>query len=236
MTAATYGLPALFSPGPIQAATGNNKLTKELMIPCGGIKLEALLEMPRNSGHSVPGAVICHSNPRLGGNMHNPLMNRIAGILLTEGVACLRFNFRGVGRSGGSQGDGVAELDDVKAALDFLRKIDNVKKTIAAGYSFGCYVALRAAADYPGVNALIGIAPPITTRDFEFLTKEKRPKLLVAGDRDSFCPRKRLEELLRRVPEPKRWVVVPGADHFTVGNGDVLPHEVKGFIDRSRLI
>jgi alpha/beta superfamily hydrolase len=53
--------------------------------------------------------------------------------------------------------------------------------------------------------------------DFSFLETCGRPKLFVSGARDQFGPRARLEQLVATLPEPKRLVIIEGADHFFAG-------------------
>jgi alpha/beta superfamily hydrolase len=181
--------------------------------------------------------VICHANPKFGGNMRDQALVRVADALLSKGIVCLRFNFRGTGRSSGSGGSGVGEVEDVRAALDFLQeqKLVDRSRMLVAGYSFGCWVALKAAANDPRARALIGIAPPLNTRDFSFLDQDRRPKLLMVGDRDAMCSKERFEKFVSGLPEPKRAVVVPGADHFKICNDESVPREIVSFVERNQL-
>jgi uncharacterized protein len=208
-------------------------MRNDVSIPCGTLTLEGVLEIPTNGGRRVPGAVICHPHPLYGGNMHNNVVRAIRKGLLDRGVACLRFNFRGTGRSWGDHGDGTDEIQDVLAALDFLQQAPAVapQKLLVAGYSFGCWVGLKAAAKDARPISLIGVSPPVDVYDFTFLLEEKRPKLLIAGDRDFVCAADLFQKLTAQVPDPKRVVLLAGADHFHVGNEEKLIREVDAFID-----
>lgn len=196
----------------------------EVSIPCNDIELEGILQFPESIDRPCPGAVICHPHPLYGGNMHNNVAVAIAEGLLTEGVVCLRFNFRGTGRSGGRHGEGSAEIEDVRAAMDFLTDNDNVDsaRLIVAGYSFGCWVGLNAAAQDERPGMLVGVSPPVDMYDFSFLHTEQRPKLLIAGDRDFVCNHSAFVKLGEQVPEPKTIVTMPGADHFHFGREHIL--------------
>jgi len=206
---------------------------EEVFVRCGSIVLEGVFEAPANAADPSPGAVVCHPHPLYGGNMHNNVTRAARRALIERGVACLRFNFRGTGRSEGSHGDGVAELEDVRAAIDFLvdRKEIDPARLLVAGYSFGCWVGLRAAAGDSRPSRLIGISPPVDSYDFGFLLNETRPKLLVAGDRDFVCSVAGFQELARAVPEPKLTVLLQGADHFHVGREDDLVREIHLFLN-----
>jgi uncharacterized protein len=205
----------------------------EVTIPCGTLSLEGVLEMPEGRGAAVPAAVVCHPHPLYGGNMHNNVVKALRRGFLDQGFACLRFNFRGTGQSWGTHGNGLDEVDDVLAAVDFisLREEVGTGPVVLAGYSFGCWVGLKAAARDTRVSALVGISPPLDMYDFSFLTEETRPKLLVSGDRDFVCSTERFEELTRHVPEPKRVVLLPNTDHFHMGGEDILVRELRSFLE-----
>jgi len=206
---------------------------REIFFRCGSIVLEGMLETPSSTNHRLPAAVICHPHPLYGGNMHNHVVRIVEKELLSRDMICLRFNFRGTGRSEGSYGNGIDELEDVRAALDFLESLNRVnpEKILVAGYSFGCWVGFRAAAADARPTALIGISPPVNEYDFGFLRNEKRPKLLVAGDRDFVCSVDRFEQMLARIPEPKRSKIFRGADHFSIGDHEEMPREINAFLD-----
>jgi len=207
---------------------------EEVFIHCGGIVLEGVLEIPEDAQVPCPGGVICHPHPLFGGNMHNNVTRAIKNGLVRRGVICLRFNFRGTGQSEGTHGNGIDELEDVRAALDFVDKLPQVDSgmLLVAGYSFGCWVGMRAAARDHRPNRLIGISPPVNSYNFSFLKDEIRPKLLVAGDRDFVCSKKPFLELLEQIPEPKMGVVLPGTDHFHIGREQDLVAEIETFLDR----
>ena len=206
---------------------------EEVFIRCGSIVLEGVLEAPEAASGSLGGAVVCHPHPQYGGNMFNNVVRALRKAFLDRNLICLRFNFRGTGRSEGAYGGGIDEIEDVRAALDFAESIDRLdpKKLILAGYSFGCWVALNAAARDPRPARLIGISPPVDEYDFGFLREEKRPKLLMAGDRDFVCSVPKFRQLLDEIPEPKMGKILPGVDHFHVGREDDLIREANAFLD-----
>jgi hypothetical protein len=206
---------------------------RDVSIPCGTLTLEGVLEIPDAAEIPAAAAVLCHPHPLFGGNMHNNVVRALRKGLNQRGLICLRFNFRGTGQSWGIHDNGIGEIDDVLAAVDFLEALKEVdsKRLIVGGYSFGCWVGLRAAARDPRPSRLIGISPPLDTYDFGFLTNETRPKLLIAGDRDFVCSRERFEDLLQQIPEPKKGVIFPGGDHFHVGREEALISEMGAFLD-----
>lgn len=206
----------------------------DIFFHCGSIVLEGVLEFPDNADKPFPAAVICHPHPLYGGNMYNNVTSALKKGLLELGVACLRFNFRGTGGSEGSHGEGLDELEDVRAALDYLVALEDIDadRVLVAGYSFGCWVGLRAAAADSRPVRLIGISPPVDSYDFSFLFDETRPKLLVAGDRDFVCAAGKFTELVEKMPEPKQGTLLPGVDHFHFGRESDLIREMRTFLDQ----
>src|SRR5436309_14345757 len=105
-------------------------------------RLEALL----NAGapDAAYAAVVCHPHPLYGGTLHNKVVFHAMKALNSFGFPVLRFNFRGTGLSQGEHDQGVGEVDDVHAALDWLdREFD--LPIIFAGFSFGAVVGFGAA-------------------------------------------------------------------------------------------
>lgn len=206
---------------------------KKVSIPCGPITLEGLLELPEPDGKSPQGALILHPHPLYGGNMHNNVASALADGLVAHGVATLRFNFRGVGASGGSHGGGVDEIDDVLAAISFLDTLQDLdcSNLILAGYSFGCWVGLKAASLQNRSMRLIGVSPPVDMYDFSFLLNEKRPKLLLAGTSDFVCSSKTFLELAAKMPDPKSIITLENTDHFHFGKEDRIVSETLLFLN-----
>ena len=181
--------------------------------------LEALL----NEG--VPdakyAAVVCHPHPLYGGTLHNKVVFHAMKALNALGFPVLRFNFRSTGLSAGEHDHGIGEVDDVRAALDWLDQEFHLPM-IFAGFSFGAAVGLRAACPDPRVQAVIALGAPVSpiddrSYDYEFLKTCIKPKLFVSGSRDQFAPKAKLEPLVSELPEPKKLVIIEAADHFFEG-------------------
>jgi alpha/beta superfamily hydrolase len=158
------------------------------------------------------------------------------------GFPVLRFNFRGTGLSQGEHDHGIGEVDDVRTALDWL---DNQLHLplIFAGFSFGAAVGLRAACADARVKAAISAGTPVVpvaadtelprTYTFDFLHECAKPKLFVSGARDQFGPRTQLEALVRSLPEPKKLVVIEGADHFFEGRLRELREAIETWVKQA---
>jgi uncharacterized protein len=188
--------------------------------------LEALLDGPAGGAGNRPlraAVVFAHPHPQHGGTMHTKVVYQGAKGLTRIGCAVLRFNFRGVGRSGGSFGGGDGEREDFRAALDYMAARYGGARLWSAGFSFGAWVALETGAADDRVSALIGISPPVVTsvsgQDYSFpnTLASTKPKFFVQGEADEVCPLEGMWAFYGRLLEPKELVVIDGADHLFDG-------------------
>jgi len=187
-------------------------------------RLEALLNA--GSPNATRAAVVCHPHPLYGGTLHNKVVFHAMKALNSFGFPVLRFNFRGTGLSQGEHAAGLGEVDDVRAALDWL-DFEFHLPIIFCGFSFGAAVGLRAASRHEQVQALIALglpAVPVSSEtgparvyDFEFLRPSTKPKLFISGSRDQFAPPGKLEALVATFAEPKQMVRIESGDHFFEG-------------------
>lgn len=173
-------------------------------------RIEALYK----EGDAERTAIVCHPLPTHGGTMHNKVVFRAAKAFEALGYPVLRFNFRGVGCSEGEFRGGEGEAEDVRAALDWMSDEHPDLPMVVCGYSFGNAVGLPVGADHDRVDRLVGIGTPVELYPFDRLAGVTKPKLFVQGDRDEFGPIDELRTRLEPVAEPKRLIVIEGADHF----------------------
>lgn len=187
-------------------------MEETVRIDVGPIRLDGRLAVPPAAS---AGVVICHPHPQFGGSMENDLVVALARALAGAGLATLRFDFRGVGASGGTHDDGRGEIDDTRAAAALLRARLDVPQVTLVGYSFGSVMALRAGVAEPeGTAAMVAIAPPVRLLGIDFLAGSRVPTAFVTGDRDQFCPLATLESARERFAPGSTIALVPGADHF----------------------
>ena len=220
----------------------SNSTIRSLFLNGPAGRIEALL----NAGASTAthAAVVCHPHPLFGGTLHNKVVFHTMKALNSFGFPVLRFNFRGTGLSEGEHDYGKGEVEDVQTALDWLDAEYHLP-LIFAGFSFGAAIGLRAACPDPRVSAVIALGIPVApvaadTEDprvytFEFLHDCAKPKLFVSGARDQFGPRAKLEALVGSVPEPKKLVIVEGADHFFEGRLHELRNAVESWIKEAQV-
>ena len=200
-------------------------------------RLEALLNAgTENATHA---AVVCHPHPLFGGTLHNKVVFHSMKALNTFGFPVLRFNFRGTGLSQGEHDHGIGEVDDVRAALDWLDSEFHLP-LIFSGFSFGAATGLRAACADSRVRAAIGLGVPVApvaaemeeprVYTYEFLQSCAKPKLFVSGARDQFGPRAKLEALVGSLPEPKKLVLIEGGDHFFEGRLREMREAIESWV------
>jgi len=181
-----------------------------------GVNAEGLVERGQANGlHAA--VVIAHPHPQHGGTMHTKAIYQSAKAFGRIGCAVLRFNFRGVGTSAGSFADGVGEMSDFRAALDFMHERYPSVPLWAVGMSFGSWIALTAGASDPRVTTVVGIAPPLARYDFEAVRVSDKPKFFIQGERDELCPLKDMQAFYARAADPKELVVIDAADHLFDG-------------------
>ena len=185
---------------------------------------EVLIDTP--AGEPRAAVVFAHPLPTEGGTMHTKVVFQSAKGLARIGCVVLRFNFRGVGRSAGSWDDGRGEMDDYRAAVDFMAKGHPGLEMWAAGFSFGSYIATTVGADDDRICALIAIAPPVNRYEFASVKMSTKPKFVIHGEADELIPLKLVRDFYAQLREPKELVEIDRANHLFDGQasevGDAL--------------
>ena len=198
-----------------------------------GITLEGILLLPGTEGDEpAPALVMCHPDPRMGGAMTDFVVMGVCDEVLRQGIAVMRFNFRGVGGSTGEFADGVGEAQDVLGALDFLKGQQGVDadRVFLGGYSFGAAMALKAIAKDETPVAYVGVSLPFSAKPHEqeelgFASDLKKPAFVVIGSEDEHGSADAIRELLPK--EHTQVVTVEGADHFYFEPEDALESAAK---------
>lgn len=175
-------------------------------------------------------AVVCHPLPTGGGTLHNKVVFRMARGLESANVATLRFNFRGVGASTGTFDGGEGEGEDFLTALAWITKKHPDKPILAGGFSFGAWVASRAACEVESVRALFLVGTPINKYDFGYLRHCEKPMLFVHGTEDEYGDVSKLENLIQHVRNAES-VIVTGADHFFVKQVEAVEETVRAWAE-----
>ena len=189
-------------------------------------RLEALLEEPDDQAPREA-VLVCHPHPQYGGTMHNkvvlPDRARACG---ASGAVVLRFNYRGVNLSEGAYDAGVGELEDARAALEYLRSRYPDLPFSLAGFSFGSRIILRLGCQTEGATRLIAVGFPASFEDSASLGRCDVPRIFISSTHDEFSPVPAMEAYFASLPEPKQLVWIESADHFFAGALDQLEEAV----------
>ncbi len=195
-------------------------------------RLEALLE-PASTGEPARfAALVCHPHPRFGGTMHNHATYRLAKAVRARGGDALRFNYRGVGRSGGAYASG-GEAEDAAAALAWLARERPGIPLLSCGFSFGAWMAILAGGADPRVAGLVVAGLALRAPDLERFRQADRardvekPLAIVQAERDEFGTPAEVEAALAGSRGPRRLAAVPGATHLFTDHLAALQREVE---------
>jgi len=178
------------------------------------------------------GVVVCHPHPLMGGSMHNNVVETIRDVFSSCDYSTLRFNFRGVGESTGRYDEGRGEQQDILSACEFM-KSRGVKKITLAGYSFGAWICCRLLKNKPLlIDSTILISPPQKYFDFDWIGLEDTVKLMICGDRDSFCD---VDDLRNKATDiQSKFIRLRATDHFYSGQESQLAEHLSKYIHEKK--
>ena len=205
--------------------------TRNLILQAGAGDVEAVLSAPKRARERPGFAVVCHPHPLMGGALSNKVTFTLAASALKTGLYALRFNFRGVGRSAGTHDQGQGEVDDAVALFRWMQAQLPDAQTVFAGYSFGGYVALSAAAlVHP--DALVTVAPPFRYFSDRPTPQPQCPWMLIHGTDDQIAAYADTQDKMETL-SPKPQLVSPdGTGHFFHRRLDVVRENTVSFLEQ----
>ncbi|MEN8196925.1 MAG: alpha/beta hydrolase [Pseudomonadota bacterium] len=185
---------------------------------------------------NAPVALFLHPHPEHGGTMNNKVVYHLYHTFARRGFSCLRFNFRGVGRSQGAFDRGEGELSDAAAALDWMQTQNpNAAACWIAGFSFGAWIGMQLLMRRPEIDGFISIAPPANMHDFGFLAPCPASGLMLQGAEDRIVPEESVAKLVQKLSSQRGitidYRIIEGADHFFGGQMDELIGHVSNYMD-----
>ena len=204
----------------------------KMTLPGPAGELESLLDLPADAD-VVAAAVICHPHPQHGGTMHNKVAHTLARSFVRSGFAALRFNFRGTEGSAGRYDNGVGELDDALAAIDWLGQRYAQVPLWLGGFSFGAAIAIRAAIARP-VDGLISVAPAVYRFADGLEVQPECPWLVIQGDEDELVEIDATIAWFNELMPGPELLVVEGAEHFFHGRLNDLRTAAMDFIAQAQ--
>lgn len=187
-------------------------------------KLEVVLEAADKDAPLVDGeycAILCHPHPLYGGTMDNKVVTTMARVYRELGVPVTRFNFRGVGGSGGQHDNANGEVDDLRAVALWLGGQYPRARILICGYSFGSVVAAAGCVSV-GASHLVLIAPPVARYAIGSDGCFPCPTVIVLGADDELVDPTDAGNWAAQLTSPTTIITVPGASHFFHGQLVVL--------------
>ena len=189
---------------------------KRFLIPGSVGVLEAQLDVAKAELRNPPVAVVCHPHPLHGGTLTNKVAHTVAKAFAELGVITLRFNFRGVGESPGEFDQGVGEVDDLLAAVDWLRARHPEAPLWLAGFSFGAYVALSGQVRAQAERLLL-VAPPVAMFGFPAEGGVTIPWMVVQGSEDEIVAPEQVSTWVHQQANAPEYCWMDGSSHFFHG-------------------
>ena len=207
----------------------------EVIFPGPEGRIEGRFHPQKHS--DAPVAIILHPHPEYSGTMNNKVVYNLHYSFHRMGFSCLRFNFRGVGRSEGTFDQGVGELSDATSALDFLQsQVPNARACWVVGFSFGAWIGMQLLMRRPEVTGFVSVSPPANTNDFSFLAPCPSSGLFINGEVDRVVPPQAVTELANKLQQQKGIVIthqtISNANHFFDQGMEPMIEEVEKYVSR----
>ena len=183
-----------------------------------------------------PVALLLHPHPLYGGTMNNPIVMELYNIFDSLGFSTFRFNFRGVGKSEGKFDDGLGELADAAAALDWVqRQNPNTNQCWVSGFSFGAVICMQLLMRRPEITRFISVSPQPNLYDFNFLAPCPASGLIVHGKKDEIAPLDDVQKLAQKLQAQKNITInyeeISGANHFYDNEIPKLKKAIENYIE-----
>jgi uncharacterized protein len=216
---------------PVRVPSPPPKPLEEVWITSGSDRLAAWWLEPAEGSPGAPSLLMLH------GNGENLETMRRAGLFEDFdrlGVGILALDYPGYGRSTGKASE-AAIVDGAEAAWSWLEGRAVQGPRVLAGWSLGAAAAIQVAARQgAAVDGLVLLSPwdslaavarlhfpavlvdgllPERYASAEAAPQVATPALVIHGAEDRIIPARLGRLLYEALPEPRRWVEVPGAGH-----------------------
>ena len=184
--------------------------------------LEAIVTSNTNSmitGEKRVG-IICHPHPLYQGTMRNKVVSIIAKAMHNQGMPTIRFNYRGVEKSAGKYDNTIGETADLLAIVNQVHQDFPNAKLWLAGFSFGAYIASKAAAKLDSqhiVEQLITVAPAVNKVDFTDIGNISCRWSTIIGTADEIVPYADVVAWHDSLRANKELIAVQDCSHFFHG-------------------
>jgi alpha/beta superfamily hydrolase len=200
-------------------------LERPTLIPVGKEVLEGL----SHRGSLRPPLLILPPAPKEGG-MDHVVGAELSWAAASAGHATLRFNYRGVGASQGTQGDLDSLIGDAEAAIAVLEENVGAPGVALAAIGSSAAVALSLLGRTRSIEGITLVSPAsISPSD---LIRLEHPLLVVLGEKDDQLPRVALSAAVTEVGGTVE--VVGDADRHFTKNLPMVGKAVTAWLARMR--
>ncbi|MBA1338009.1 MAG: hypothetical protein FD549_000179 [Pelagibacterales bacterium] len=205
----------------------------EIFIPGPAGRLEG--KYYKNPKFASPIAMVLQPHPQYGGSMNNKVVQLTYNSFLENGFSVIKINFRGVGKSEGIFDNGLGELSDAAAALDWIERENlDYSQCWVSGFSFGALICMQLIMRRPEVNNFITISPQPNVYDFSFLAPCPTSGQVICSEDDELVTKESIDQLDKKIQSQKGIEVlftkIKNANHFFTGREDVLKSEIEKYI------
>ncbi len=178
--------------------------------------------------------VFSHPHPLMGGSMSNNVVRLVCHFLNRLDVATLRYDFRGVGESGGEYDQGEGEKEDVLAAVAEARwRTEELEIPLfLVGYSFGSWVNWNSLNQLGGLAGAVFISPPLGSEEYPWPGRNDLdlPISIFIGSADHIAPKEVFLRHLDDLGPVSELEIVDGMDHFWIGYENNLARKIENWI------
>ncbi len=215
------------------------------VLPVDGLvgNLEVELTIPETANWERM-AIIGHPHSLQGGTMNNKVVTTMVRAYKAIQIPTIRFNFRGVGQSAGEYDAGIGESEDMLLLARWWKESHPTAIIEFAGFSFGSFVAYRAACLYQQSvelkTALITIAPSVDHYSYQEFPLHQVPWVVIQGDEDEIVAAKSVHDFTQKFHPPLPLFTFKQTGHFFHGKlielKDCLMNVIKsgsGSVDNS---
>ena len=165
--------------------------------------------------------------------MYNNVVSGVFNSFVNKDISCMRFNFRGVGKSTGKHTNGKDELNDVKVCIDHLTQKLHFDGIFICGYSYGAAIGCSTINYSKKIIGYCAISFPWDFMGIQYkeFSQSNSPKLFIQGDMDTLAPFDNFMKHYNDYSEPKKFKIIEGADHFYHGFEESISIEVLSFYE-----
>jgi alpha/beta superfamily hydrolase len=204
----------------------------DYMVPVDSqVVIQAKVFLPEKNSSKSEICVVSHPYSQWGGTMENNVVVGVVNYLVHQDFPCISFNFRGVGKSTGTMGDGTEEQKDIQAICDYCVSKLGYQSLNIIGYSYGGLISLAAVHSLQNIKAMVLISYPHGfTPHLGPIYDITFPLLFIHGNMDNIIPPSRVKHILANFKQVPKYEEI-GSDHFHNGKEKQIAGIITEFLE-----